>query len=150
MDLASQLPLILPLAIEWAEERSREIQKVGYSLKSSNIRLAAHVGVKKPEDVKIQEVHSLPVPEDPILREAALSTGLLGPNMVGLTLGHSIYICKGHLSKRLLSHELRHVHQYEQHGSISAFLATYLSQIASFGYEAAPMEIDARSHEVHT
>ena len=67
--------------------------------------------------------------------------------MVGLTLGHSIYICNGHNSPRLLSHECRHVQQYEQAGSIAAYLPKYLEQIARYGYFDAPYEVDARAHE---
>jgi hypothetical protein len=90
----------------------------------------------------------LPTPEDPILQAAATQAGLLGPGMVGLTLGYSIFICKGHRTRRLVSHELRHVHQYEQHGSIAAFLPVYLSQVLEVGYQNAPLERDARAHEV--
>ena len=68
--------------------------------------------------------------------------------MVGLTLGYSIFIVNGHVNDRLLSHELRHVQQYERAGSIAAFLPTYLSQIVDLGYENAPFEIDARAHEI--
>ncbi len=67
--------------------------------------------------------------------------------MVGLTLGHCIYICLGHNSNRLLSHECRHVHQYEIAGSIATYLPNYLQQIVDFGYEDAPFEVDARAHE---
>ena len=83
-----------------------------------------------------------------MLRAAALQAGLLGPGMVGLTLGYSIFIVNGHVNDRLLSHELRHVQQYERAGSIAAFLPTYLSQIVDLGYENAPFEIDARAHEI--
>lgn len=150
MDLASNLPLILPLATEWANERSAEIQLRGNALNNQGIELAKKVGVSCPEKVKIMEVPLLPMPINPILKEAALSTGLLGPNMIGLTLGHSIYICSGRMTRRLLSHELRHVHQYENYGSISGFLTEYLSQIVTYGYNEAPLEIDARAHEIHT
>ncbi|MES9900752.1 MAG: hypothetical protein ABW148_17280 [Sedimenticola sp.] len=150
MDLASNLPVILPLATEWADERSAEIQTHGSALNNQGIELAKKVGVSYPEKVKVMEVPTLPMPSNPILKEAALSTGLLGPNTIGLTLGHSIYICSGRMTKRLLSHELRHVHQYERHGSISRFLTEYLSQIATHGYNEAPLEIDARAHEIHT
>jgi len=92
-------------------------------------------------------VESLPLPEDEMLRRAALETGLLGPGMVGLTLGYSVLICRGHDSLRLLSHEFRHVHQYEQAGSIAAFLPVYLRQVATVGYSNAPFEIDARAYE---
>jgi hypothetical protein len=93
-------------------------------------------------------VGTLPLPEDPALRSAAVAAGLLGPRAVGLTLGHSIFICHGYKDRRLLSHELRHVHQYEQHGSIAAFLQVYLEQIVEVGYANAPLEADARAHEI--
>ncbi len=68
--------------------------------------------------------------------------------MVGLTLGDAVFICVGHeMNPRLLRHELRHVYQYEQAGSISAFLPLYLGQIVQFGYRNAPLEQDARAHE---
>ncbi len=150
MDLASNLPIILPLACKWADERSNEIQSNGMPLSSEEIDIARKVGVKHPEKVRVLETPSLPLPENPILREAAIGTGLLGPNMVGLTLGHSIYICTGHMTKRLLSHELRHVHQYEALESVEGFLTEYLSQIVTHGYTDSPLEIDARSYEIHT
>ena len=100
-----------------------------------------------PEKIRLSFVAQLPLPSDPMLRQAALQTGLLGPNMIGLTLGYGIYICHGHNSSRLLSHECRHVHQYEQAGSIAAYLPKYLQQIAQFGYTNAPYEVDARENE---
>lgn len=93
------------------------------------------------------EVQALPLPEDDELRQAGLRTGLLGPTIVGLTLGHGIFILAGHKTARLLSHELRHVFQYEQADSIANFLSAYLEQIVSFGYDKAPLEIDARNHQ---
>lgn len=50
-------------------------------------------------------------------------------------------------SVRLVTHELRHVHQYETAGSIAAFLPVYLQQILDYGYAHAPLEMDARAHE---
>jgi hypothetical protein len=70
--------------------------------------------------------------------------------MAGLTLGYAIFICEGHNSPRLLSHECRHVYQYEMCGSIAAFLPIYLQQIVDFGYMNAPFEIDAQKHELIT
>ena len=63
-------------------------------------------------------------------------------------LGHSIFVRAGHETARLLSHELRHVYQYERAGSIAGFLPTYLQQIIEVGYAACPLERDARGHEV--
>lgn len=51
------------------------------------------------------------------------------------------------MSVRLASHECRHVVQYEEAGSIAAFLPGYLKQLADVGYENAPYEIDAKAHE---
>jgi hypothetical protein len=88
------------------------------------------------------------MPDDPLLKEAAVQTGLLGPDMIGLTLGYAVLLCRGHdANPRLLSHEFRHVHQYETAGSIAAFLSTYLREIIEYGYAAAPSEVDARNHE---
>jgi hypothetical protein len=147
VDLRSELPRLLPGAIAWAEACAKGAAVAGAALNASEQDLARTVGVAKPELVRVEVVgRHLPLPDDPGLREAALQTGLLGPEMVALTLGHSILVCRGHKTRRLLSHELRHVHQYEQCGSISAFLPVYLMQIVEFGYQFAPYEQDARNH----
>lgn len=149
IDLAATLPILIPKAIAWAEQQASVILASGEHLSEKGISLARRVGVANPEEIRVSLVAQLPLPSDPLLRQAALQTGLLGPNMIGLTLGYAIYICKGHYSDRLLSHECRHVKQYEQAGSISVFLPKYLQQIVQFGYSAAPYEIDARTQEIH-
>ena len=146
-DLAAVLPQLLPRAIAWAEAKSDEVLKEGKPLSTEGLALARAVGVARPELIRVSLVESLPLPEDPELREAALQSGLLGPTMVGISFGHAIYICNGHATNRLLSHECRHVYQYETAGSIAAFLPLYLDQIITYGYEQAPLEIDARNHE---
>jgi hypothetical protein len=52
--------------------------------------LAKRVGVKRPELIRTKLVDQLPLPAEPLLRQAALQIGLLGPGMAGLTLGYSI------------------------------------------------------------
>ena len=146
-DLQAALPKLLPGAIAWAESQSRKAASEGKSLSEADKATAREVGVRHPDLIRVMLVDELPLPDDPFLREAAVQTGLLGPHMAGLTLGHSILIARGTLSSRLLSHECRHVHQYEERGSIGAFLAIYLQQIATFGYHDAPLEQDARAHE---
>lgn len=147
-DLQTVLPQLLPGAIAWAESQSRNATSGGKSLSEADKAMARGVGVRHPDLIRVMLVDELPLPDDPFLREAAVQTGLLGPHMAGLTLGHCILIARGTLSSRLLSHECRHVHQYEEHGSIGAFLAIYLQQIASVGYHDAPLEQDARAHEL--
>jgi hypothetical protein len=149
LDLITVLPILLPKAVDWATARSNEILADGEPLSEIGIKLAEAVGVARPERIRVSAVPELPLPEDEELRSVALETGLLGPNMIGLTLGYGIYVCDGHIDNRLISHECRHVHQYEAAGSIENFLPIYLQQIAIHGYHDAPFEIDARKHELH-
>lgn len=147
IDLRAALPLLLPDAIAWAEACAREAAASGVALTEQLADTARGVGVQRPGLIRVAVVDSLPLPEDAMLRAAALHTGLLGPRMAGLTLGYAVFIRRGHETVRLLSHEFRHVQQYEAHGSIAAFLPVYLQQIVEFGYDNAPFEIDARAHE---
>lgn len=148
LDLLSALPQLLTPAIAWAERLSQQVQREGECLNAEGLALAERVGVKRPELIRTMIFERLPLPTEPLLQQAALQTGLLGPEMTGLTLGHSILIVRGHMEPWLLSHECRHVHQYENYGSIAAFLAVYLRQIVEVGYLSAPLEKDARNHEV--
>jgi hypothetical protein len=149
MDLHELLPQLLPHAIAWAEFQSQHVASLGMALTEPLQDIARRVGVQRPELIRVKLVDRLPLPEEPVLRQAAIETGLLAPNMVGLTLGHSIFLVNGHDDIRLISHECRHVYQFETLGSIETFLPVYLQQIVDFGYENAPLEIDARTHEVH-
>lgn len=148
-DLRAALPVLLPKAIAWAEAEYSSIAKAGQPLNEVLLAVAKSVGVSRPELIRIAEVPRLPLPDDPALRQAALAAGFLGPNMVGITFGYGVYVCYGHGNIRLLSHEFRHVHQYEQAGSIAAFVPIYLQQIVTVGYNDAPLEVDARAYERH-
>src|SRR5262245_1587774 len=121
-DIRASLPVLLPLAISWAEEQSRIIQLHGFPLPEEYVHAAQSVGVGRPELVRVASVRAIPQPEHPQLRAAALHVGLLGPHMTGLTLGYGIVVVVGQLTPSLMSHELRHVHQYEAAGSIAAYL----------------------------
>ena len=148
MDLQKQLPLLLPQAIAWAKSQSQLVASEGTKLPGDLIEIAVRVGVQQPDRVRTMLVDRLPFPDEPILRQAAIAAGMLGPEMVGLTLGYSIFIVHGHDDVRLISHECRHVYQYETLGSIEQFLPVYLQQILEFGYYEAPLEIDARAYEI--
>jgi len=130
-NLPSVLPQLLPSAVAWAEEQFERTLQTGQLFDTTGLDLAARVGVQHPERIRTQLVDALPLPEEPALRQAALATGLLGPGTIGLTLGHSIFIVRGYMGNRLVSHECCHVYQYETHGSIAAFLPVYLRQIAT-------------------
>lgn len=150
IDLTTRRSRLLPKAIAWAEAEAAAARTSGDPLTDAESRLAVLVGVKLPEQVRVVERPGLPYPADPELDAAARETGLLGPGMIGLTLGHAVFVLPGNRTTRLMSHECRHVYQYEQAGSIAAFLPRYLEQILAFGYEQAPLEADARAHETDT
>ena len=147
IDLTKELVRLLPKAICWAENEAAAARAAGAPLTESGLRLARSVGVHAPERIRVLEAASLPFPTDPELSTAVIQTGLLGPRTAGLTLGYAVIILTGQYSNRLISHECRHVYQYEAAGSIAAFLPLYLQKIVSCGYEKAPYEIDAREHE---
>ena len=143
IDLKTALPLLLPGAITWAEARAEEVATNGIALTESTTDIARFVGVLRPELIRVAIMDRLLLPEEPMLKAAALQMGLLGPGMIGLTFGYSVLIRRGHETRRLLFHEFRHVHQYESLGGIVAFLPVYLQQIIAFGYPNAPFEKDA-------
>lgn len=148
MDLQALLPLLLPRAIAWGEEQARLGLLQGKSLDAGSVDLARRVGVQQPELTRVIAVDAFPLPADIELRQAAIQTGLLGADGLGLTLGHAVFLRRGHETEaRLLRHEFRHVQQCESYGSLAAFLAEYLRQIVQVGYAEAPLEADARAHE---
>ena len=147
-NLEAALPTLLPLAISWAEDQSHRNWTGGVTLNERGVLMARSVGVRGPEQVRITTVDAMPVPENTLLRAAAEQAGLIGPQLRGLTLGYTILWLRGQESQRLLSHELRHVHQYEAAGSIAAYVGQYLVQVVKFGYVNAPFEVDARAYEI--
>ena len=149
-DLLGVLPALLPRAIAWAEAQSRSVLNDGAPLDAAGQTLARSVGVTSPELIRTRTVDAMPLPDDAQLRAAALQAGLLAPETLGLTLGYAVLVRRGHEgSARLLSHEFRHVYQYERAGSIADFLPVYLREIVTRGYADAPSEVDARAHEHH-
>jgi hypothetical protein len=142
------LKLILPDAITWVEYQSTFISAIGLPLNSRQMDIAKRVGVTELHKVRLLMTDRIPLPSSGVLRETGLRTGLIDPDLAGMAFGHSIVITKENLTNRLLSHELRHVHQYERFGSIAAFMAEYLSQIISVGYEYSALELDAQAYEI--
>ena len=144
--MSINLPKLFPLILTWAESQAAEVADKGAPLDQANLLLAREMGVAHPERIRIRQVDLLPMPDDPSILQANQALGLMSPVMGGLTLGYSIFLRQGAGSRYLLAHEFRHVHQYEQEGSIAAFLVTYLHQILDFGYQKAPYEVDANVH----
>lgn len=147
--LPQELPALAPRAIAWAEQQSAVVARNGTALTAAQQQLARSVGVRHPEQVRLAIVDQFPLPQEAEVRAAAMRIGLARPTIAGLTLGHSVMVRRGFENDaRLLSHEFRHVSQYEARGGIAAFLGQHLKDLARFGYENSPFERDARAHEV--
>ena len=148
MILHNRLPALLSDAIAWAEMVAADVALHGVKLDAACLVDAQTVGVHRPEHIRILIVDHMPQPPSAELQAAASQTRLLGATTVGLTLGYAVLIRRGHWSRRLVSHEFRHVFQYEQTGSIETFLPQYLTSIVYHGYWDCPFEQDARLHEL--
>ncbi|HWH40236.1 MAG TPA: hypothetical protein VNU21_10390 [Usitatibacter sp.] len=146
---ATAMPImVVPRAIAWAEGQSTTVLAHGRALTPAQVALARSVGVGHAETVRILVVDQFPLPDDELVRAAALRIGLAKPTIAGLTLGHAVMVRRGFENDaRLLSHELRHVAQYEAAGGIPAFLGQHLRDLHRYGYEDSPFEVDARAHE---
>lgn len=141
-------PRLLHKVIAWAVAQESVAEKTGSPLLGEYLEAARRVGVRQPDLIRHVSVERVPLPDDPELRKMALQAGFLGPTTIGLTLGYAIFIVRGNNNVRVISHECRHVYQYEQYGSIDNFLPAYLGQVAACGYRDAPLEVDARDHEI--
>ena len=140
---------LLPLACAWAEEQERVILREGVALTAAQLADARAVGIAHPEKVCLRVVSQIPLPEHPLLRQAADATGMLSPLTAGLTLRYGIFIradCWG--ERRLVVHELAHVAQYERLGGFQPFLAQYLREcITPPGYPFGALEQEAKRIE---
>lgn len=138
----------IKLACTWVEQQQEYIDNFGAKLTPHQISLAIQVGVRQPERIRILTIEKIPSPNDETLSKIAEKLNFLGPSTLGITLGYCIYVRDGYVDDRLLSHEFRHVYQFEESGSIQVFIGEYLQQLIQYGYELSPFEIDAREHEV--
>ena len=142
-DLFNQL---LPRAAAWAAEQERYVleHKDRLPLTVQEKEIARRAGVQCPDHVRLLAVYEIPLPEEPDLRQAADTIQLITPSTAGLTIGYGIFVRQDCLQDaKLVAHELKHVAQYERHGSILAFLQQYLAECNEHGYPMAPMEQEA-------
>ena len=131
--------------ILWTKAMAAAGAAEGTPLDEAGLVLARKVGVTAPEQVRVVTVDLLPMPEDTVILEANKVAELMDPSMAGLTLDHTLFLRHACICPSLLAHELRHVHQVEEAGSIDAFLSKYLAQFLAVGYDQAPLEVDARA-----
>ena len=142
--LSSQLQVLLPLAIEWANEQQNVILRDGVPLSLRELSDALRVGVKDPERIRLLQVETIPSPTHPALKAAYLAGNLAPAAPRGLTLHYGVFVRADHWRNRaLIVHELVHTAQYERLGGIEPFLRQYLLECVTVGYSKSPMENEA-------
>lgn len=135
-------------ACHWVKFTEQKILAGGRALAPDEKKLALEAGVEHPERVRILVVDEITPPDHPVLSSLAAATGLTSPNNVAQTFQYGIVIRADMAqSSNLLRHELTHVAQYERLGGVAGFLERYLQEIMKVGYDAAPLEEEARRAE---
>lgn len=132
------------MATEWATAQEAEILALGQPLTAQGLLDAKQMGVAHPERIRLLKVAAVPMPTDPLLRQAAQATSLISPNTGGMAIRYGIFIRHDCWNDRhLIAHECVHTGQYERVGGIKEFLKQYLWECIEIGYPAAPMEQEA-------
>jgi len=138
--------ILLPQYIEWAYATDAKGLEIGISLNSKELLLAADIGIKYPEKVRLIYVDEVPFPyENFALKMLGEALGFIGEGVVNnaQAFGYSIYIRNGYeLNRPKLAHELVHVLQIEN-SSLDKIITQHFSDLAVYGYEKAPLEVEA-------
>lgn len=138
---------ILNLAERYVADLQNQAKDKGRPLTNLEKTWALESGVQSPDLIRLIEVDWIEKPRERPLAQLLEVVGLLDSLTLGLTLDNLVLIKKGYYSERLLRHEFRHVHQWGQYPSKRSYIEEYLKQISTFGYQAAPFEVDARAYE---
>lgn len=137
---------LFPIALHWALEQQKIILQTGTPLSEDQQIDAWQVGVREIEKVRLMKVDRIPAPMHPDLQQAMNALSILGPETIGLSLGHGIFIRADQWDRReLVVHELVHTFQVERVGDFGEFLREYLLECLQHGYHEAPFEIEART-----
>lgn len=133
--------------VKWAEEIEARGQATGTPLDPVQARLAAEIGIKHPEKVRLVFVDEVPFPtENPEIKLAGEKFGFIGPGIVNnaQAFGYTIWVRKAFtLDRPRLAHELVHVMQIERSPSFAAYAAQYVSELIQYGHEKSPLELEA-------
>jgi hypothetical protein len=136
---------IAPATARWAADQERQILAEGQALDGEGLAFARELEIAEPENIRVLEVKSVPLPAPRPLVKLATRWGIPVFEPAGMALGRGIYLLDGH--SRILRHELVHVAQYERLGGIEPFMRQYLTECLVHGYLDSPLEVEAREKE---
>ncbi|WP_303905213.1 eCIS core domain-containing protein [Thiohalomonas denitrificans] len=135
---------LLPAAVAWYRELQERFYSRGRALNHRERQLAASLGVKETEAVRVVVLEHFPLPQDPALQAEARRYGLGTCRFFALTIGHLIAIKPRAVDDlKLLAHEFVHVAQQEEWGTEES-VRRLLVQYRRFGPAAAPLEVEAQ------
>ena len=136
---------LLPWITGWVRRHERLILRTGRPLQPPESDWAIRVGSSHPERIRVLCVPEIPMPVPHWMQRLGDRFRFACHAPAGMTLGHGIYVSDAcSHDPTLLIHECVHVEQYERFGSVKSFLRQYLWECLTVGYEAAPLEREAR------
>ena len=143
---AGALGTVLSLAIGWAQSIEHWIRREGRRLRLDELHLAASMGVKRPQEIRVWVADEVPIAPEDRLRDFADERGMRIDTLDGMTFGYGIFLRHGkEADEALIKHEFRHVFQTELFGAFDEFVSLYVKQLEWHGYYNAPLEVDARA-----
>jgi len=146
-DWQQQLPRFVAEYSQWAGEIEQQAFKTGEKLSAVDLEMARKIGVKAPEKIRVVTQKDVPFPKhNKFLLGIGETLGLVGPGVINnaQVFGHAIYVAEHYeLDRPRTAHELVHVMQFEREGSFANVLQLYLKEVATYGYDNAPLEVEA-------
>ena len=143
-DIVSKI--LVPQYIEWGYEIEAQGLRLGVPLDSEGLMLAKDIGIQSPEKIRIVYVDEVPFPHDNFaLKVLGEAVGFIGDNIINeaQAFGYSIYVRKDYeFDKPSLAHEIVHVLQIER-ANFEDVTFQHLSDLAKYGYDKAPLEVEA-------
>ena len=142
----AEIQALFPSLVAWAEQMETKALSEGMPLSDPLKGIASIFGVKQIGTVRMYKDDIIPEPDNPRIVQLAATFGLSFADSAGMTFGHAIFVRHSHAQDfQLLTHELVHVWQYEQAGSIARYLQEYINQLVNYGYQNMPLEHEAIS-----
>jgi hypothetical protein len=143
--LQKQIEEHLPDAVRWAEQVEKEALEKGKPLSPLLRDIAQELGIQNVDTIRVLEVDTMPTPPENLEIENLtdqFSRPIAGAS--GLSFGRAILVLRPLANDyNLLTHELVHVRQYEQAGSLSSYLRRCSDEAMHFEYPTMPLELEA-------
>ena len=150
LDLLTRVTALMPEIESWVEEQQHLVLTSGFSLSPNGLHCAISLGIRKPLNVRVLHVRSMPYPSHNGVRILAEQLGVITPKTQGMTFFYGIMVRNDTwYDPVLLAHQLKHVQQYERMGGIHVFLKRFVAECFLHGCDSAPLEVEARSAGEH-